>query len=143
MNVIEKKGKTLLLIILVGIILIELLRETIFTNLIDIQPQEVIKKGITLILIIISMYYIFNGFNWAKYLLSMICFYLEVSLFPAAMLQLLSYSISPNSSVCKLTIFILTIGLPSVLYLIMGFTILKSHSITAFMNYQKNKKRID
>lgn len=63
MNVIEKKGKTLLLIILVGIILIELLRETIFTNLIDIQPQEVIKKGITLILIIISMYYIFNGFN--------------------------------------------------------------------------------
>ncbi len=137
---IEKKGKALVISFFGVILLLELIRTLILTGFINMQPQEVLQKSIILILITICTVYIFKGFSWAKTVLGMICFYLVVTLFPAAMLQIFSSYVIMSPDTSEKIIFILTIGLPAVLYVIMGVIFIKSRYISEFISYQKIKR---
>ena len=100
------------------------------------------RKGIIIFYILTLIFFIFKGFKWAKLLLGITCFIFTLLLIPLAIFQIYGQLENPSNIFSKIITFVLTIGLPAVIYMVMGFVIMKSR-IIAFIDSQKIKIKND
>lgn len=130
----HEKGKWLILSITICIIFLELLKVLLFGS-VFIQLQDILQKCFIVIIILFDVLFVVKGFNWAKWVLGLLCFFFGILLLPVVLINLWSHSVFSS----KELIFNLIITLTVIVYFVMGFIIISSRSISNFIIYQKSR----
>lgn len=130
-NHLIKKGKLQLISLFTCLILLEFYKVRFFIG--GFEFEQALRKGFIFFYIFTLIFFIFKGFNWAKWVLGLSCFVFTFLLIPPAIFQIIGQLDNPSPIFSKVGTFIVTIGLPATLYIVMGISIIKSRSITSLI----------
>ena len=127
-----EKGRLILHIIIVTIILSSITDDAIYNFL--ISSQRLSKDIVRFVLLLAVIYYLYKGFKWAKWILSILCILGGL----VYLANGLNYILNGENVNHMIGIFLLSFG---IIFTLSGILILSSKNIRLFLTYQQERRK--